>query len=161
MTRRSKKTGRFIRSRRKSSGHRTSTRRRTRGGRRTESWSKRGRVRVRRNRRGQFVTWHKVRRYTRGKTAKRRWGTQARKTKWTTRVGKIRVGGGKGVAVYGGKKRIQMRGSGRDLYNAMKLVVKHPPKEQFLDITAEEVLHHPERFLEKGYWAGRPEIESR
>jgi hypothetical protein len=43
----------------------------------------------------------------------------------------------------------------------MKIVVKHPPKEQFLDITAEEVLRHPERFLEKDYWRGRPEIESR
>jgi hypothetical protein len=70
--------------------------------------------------------------------------------------------GVKGLAVYDGNKRIQMRGTGRDLYNAMKIVVKHPPKEQFLDITASEVLLHPEMFLEKGYWrGGRPQVESR
>jgi hypothetical protein len=125
---------------------------------RTEKWKgKRGRVKVTRNTKGQFVTWHRVRRYTRGTTARQKWETTARKMKWTIGT----ATGGKGVAVYGGNKRIQMRGSGTELYKAMKIVVKHPPKEQFLDITAEEVLHHPERFLEKGYWQGRPEIESR
>jgi len=122
---------------------------------RTEKWKgNRGRVKVTRNTKGQFVTWRKVRRYTRGKTARQKWETAPRRTEW-------RISQGKGVAVYGGNKRIQMRGSGLDLYKAMKIVVKHPPKEQFLDITAEEVLHYPEIFLEKGSWKGRPEIESR
>jgi hypothetical protein len=162
MTRRSKKTGRFIRSRRRSSKHITSTRRKTRGGRRIEKWKgKRGRVRVRRNRKGQFVTWRKLRRYTRGKTAKRKWGTTARTRKWAARAGKRRILGGRGAAVWGGNKRIEIRGTGRNSYNAVKLAYRHPPKEQFLDITAEEVLHHPERFLDyRSSWQGRPEIES-
>ena len=69
--------------------------------------------------------------------------------------------GGKGVALYAGGKRLQMHGSGIDLFNAMRYAVKHPPREQFLDISAEEVTNHPERFLERGYWqGGRPTIES-
>jgi hypothetical protein len=129
---------------------------------RTETWKGKRRIRVTRNRKGQFVTWHKVRHYTRGKTAKQRWATTARTRKRTSRARTAPSFGGKGVAVWKGNKRIQMSGSGRDLYNAMKYASKHPPKEDYLDITAEEVLHHPEGFLDyKSSWQGRPEIESR
>jgi hypothetical protein len=148
VTRRSKKTGRYIRARK---SHR-------RGGRRTETWRRRGKVRVRRNRKGQFITWRKVRRYTIGKTARRKWKATAKRAE----ARRVRVSfGGKGVAVYGGKKRIQMHGSGIDLYRAMRYAVKHPPKEQFLDITAEEVIHHPEKVLDFSEgWHGRPTIDS-
>lgn len=66
---RSRKTGRYIRSRH-----------------RNEKWSRYGRVKVRRNTKGRFVAWHKTRHYTKGKTVKRKWATQARRTKWTHRA---------------------------------------------------------------------------
>lgn len=158
--RRSKKTGRFIRSRH----HRTSTKRRTRGRRRTETW-KGKRVRVTRNKRGRFVTWRKVRRYTRGKTAKQKWGTTARERKWKARTGRGKRIGGSHIAVYGsahGKnKRIQMGGSPQQLYRAMQLAVKHPPKKQFLTISPEALLNDPEKYFElREYWDARPNIES-
>jgi hypothetical protein len=122
---------------------------------RTTSWNRIGRVSVTRNRRGRFVTWHKIRRYRRGVTAKTAWRTGA------TRRGLIRFGGGKGVAVWKGNKRVQIVGSGQKLYQAMRLVSKHPPKKQFLTISAEALLESPEDYLEKGRWNARPNIESR
>jgi len=125
----------------------------------TERWGKRGRVRVTRNLKGQFVIWRKVRPYTRRAKALGKSPALAR-----ARTGVVRPSffGGKGVAVYGGQKRIQLHGTGQQLREVIRrYVLRHPPKEQFLDITAEEILMHPERFLEKGYWVGRPEIESR
>lgn len=69
--------------------------------------------------------------------------------------------GGKGVALYVGKKRIQMHGSGQQLRDAIrKYALRHPPKEDYLDVPVEEVLMHPERFFEKGGWGARPTIDS-
>lgn len=63
---RSRKTGKFIRSRH-----------------RNEKWNRYGKVKVRRNTKGRFVSWHKTRHYNRGKTAKENWGTATRRAKWT------------------------------------------------------------------------------
>lgn len=60
----------------------------------------------------------------------------------------------------GRAKRIQMAGSGRQLYEAMRLVSKHPPKKQFLTLSAEALLDDPQEFLERGQWDARPKIES-
>lgn len=71
---------------------------------------------------------------------------------------------GKQIACYGSKdgraKRIQMSGTGRQLYEAMQIVSKHPPKKQFLTISSEALLESPEEYLERGYWDARPKIES-
>jgi hypothetical protein len=122
-------------------------------------------VRVRRNRKGQFVTWHKVRPYTRGKTAKQKWGTTARTGAWKAHAGRGKISGGNHVAAYstvhGKSKRIQMAGNPQQLYRAMQLVVKHPPKKQFLTISPEALLNDPEEYLElREYWDARPKIES-
>lgn len=123
---------------------------------RTEKW-KIGQVSVTRNRRGRFVTWHKIRQYRRGVTAQGKWKAGV------TRRGAIRFGG-KNVASYGtvhGKsKRVQMYGSGKQLYQAMQLVSKHPPKKQFLTVSAEALLNDPEEYLKKGRWDARPEVKS-
>jgi len=119
---------------------------------RTETW-KGKRVKVTRSNRGRFVSWHKIRRYRRGVTAKRAWRTGV------SRRG-ARFGGGKGVAVWSGSKRIQMHGSGQQLYRAMQLAVKHPPKEKFLTISAEALLDDPYNYLERREWHDRPSIKS-
>ncbi|MGD0496698.1 MAG: hypothetical protein ABSB28_11800 [Candidatus Bathyarchaeia archaeon] len=70
----------------------------------------------------------------------------------------------KQIACYGSEhgksKRIQMFGSGRQLYEAMQIVSKHPPKKQFLTISSEALLESPEEFLERGHWDARPRVES-
>lgn len=127
---------------------------------RTETW-KGKRVKVTRNRRGRFVTWHRIRKYRRGATARRRWKAEIARARWKTRAVRF---GGRGIAAYGtvhGKsKRVQMKGSGKQLYRAMVLVSKHPPKKQFLTLSAEALLDDPDEFLERGHWDARPKIES-
>lgn len=71
---------------------------------------------------------------------------------------------GKQLAVYGSEhgksKRIQMSGSGYQLYQAMLRVSRHPPKKQFLTISAEALLDDPSRYLERGNWDAHPEASS-
>lgn len=74
---------------------------------------------------------------------------------------------GKGVAVYGAvngrPKRVQMSGNGKSLYTAMRLVAKHPPvkKVRFLSISANELLRHPEKYLDlEGEWDEHPKVKS-
>ena len=72
----------------------------------------------------------------------------------------------KQVAVYGtvrGKPyRIQMNGSGQELYKAMKDAVKHPPKKQFLTSEAREIITKRDRLIDENLrWDRRPRIESR
>jgi len=87
------------------------------------------RVKVARSPKGRFVSWHKIRQYRRGVTAQGKWKTGVTRARWNIQFG------GKGVAAYGtvhGKaKRVQMVGSGQQLYRAMQLVAKHPPKNSF------------------------------
>lgn len=70
----------------------------------------------------------------------------------------------KQIACYGSEhgksKRIQMSGSGRQLYQAMQIVSKHPPKKQFLTVSPEALLEDPEEYLERGHWDARPKVES-
>jgi hypothetical protein len=33
--------------------------------------------------------------------------------------------------------------------------------EQFLEVPAQEIMKHPERYLERGYWHERPEARAR
>lgn len=124
---------------------------------RTEKW-KIGRVKVTRNDRGRFVSWHKIRQYRRGITAQGRWKAGVSRARF-------RAYGGKKVASYGTvhlkSKRVQMYGSGKQTYQAMILVAKHPPKKQFLTISAEALLESPEEYLDmRGRWDVRPEIKS-
>jgi hypothetical protein len=164
----SKKTGRFIRSkgrthRRKSHGRKSHRARARKVWRKSlhqkETWKKRGKVRVIRNSKGRFVTWRKVRHYARGKKATTRW----REAPTRIRARKEKKGGGTQVSAYGTadgqSKRVQMNGSPQTLYQAMMLVVKHPPKKQFLTISAEALLDDPYKYLEKKEWS-RPRIES-
>jgi hypothetical protein len=74
---------------------------------------------------------------------------------------------GKGVACYGTvngvSKRVQMSGNGKSLYQAMKLVAKHPPirKVKFLSISANELIRHPKKYLDtEGDWDERPKVKS-
>jgi hypothetical protein len=71
---------------------------------------------------------------------------------------------GKQIACYGSEhgvsKRIQMSGTGRQLYEAMQIVSKHPPKKQFLTISTEALLESPEEYLERGHWDARPKVQS-
>jgi len=63
-----------------------------------------------------------------------------------------RVEIGKRIAVYGSvgleSRRIQMYGSGRQLYQAMLLAGKYPPKKRFLTASAEDISAYPEEYLD-------------
>lgn len=71
---------------------------------------------------------------------------------------------GKQLACYGTQhgrsKRIQMTGSGFQLYQAMLRVSKHPPKKQFLTVSAEALLDDPSKYLERGEWDVHPKVTS-
>lgn len=54
-----------------------------------------------------------------------------------------------------------MHGSRQSLYRAMIYASRHPPKEQFLEINAEDIARNPYKYLEKDEWhGGRPTIVS-
>lgn len=92
-------------------------------------------------------------RFTSGKYRKQ-------KPSWTTTMPQA----AKQIAAYGthhGKnKRVQMKGTGRQLFEAMQLVARHPPKKQFLTVSTEDLLDDPEEYLESGMWDDRPKIYS-
>ena len=101
--------------------------------RKTENWKVYGRVNVTRNPRGRFVTWHKVR----------------------VSLGRgFAVGYGKYVAIYGTTRnrkgevkhnRIELRGSGKQLYRAIKrfhegIIPKRPyTRKSVEDLTSNDV----------------------
>jgi hypothetical protein len=129
---------------------------------RTEKWKgKTGKVKVTRNSKGRFVTWRKIRHYTRGKTAKHKWGTTVRRRAWTTSA----FSGQKQIAVYstvnGENRRYQIIGSGHSLHEAMKIISQHPPKEKFLTIYVDKLLGNPDDYISKKSWDRRPHVESR
>lgn len=73
----------------------------------------------------------------------------------------------KQVCVYGTyhgrQKRIQVYGSGADIYQAMPYMIDHPPKQDFLTIDAESLLTNPNRYLDTrvgAEWDRKPYIES-
>lgn len=65
------------------------------------------------------------------------------------------------VAVYGSvhgiSRRVEMKGTGRELYNAMRNVIIHPPRERFIRCHASEVKHYLDFQKE---WDSRPDVES-
>lgn len=62
--------------------------------------------------------------------------------------------------VHGQSRRIQVYGSGKQLYKLMQLISQHPPRERFLIIDANSLLSHPWRYLSMEFWDERPEIKS-
>lgn len=71
------------------------------------------------------------------------------------------------VAVYGtayvdGRRetrRYELAGSGRSLYEAVKIAVRHPPKKRYLSVWAEDLVNYPHAFIDRGYWIGKVESE--
>ena len=89
---------------------------------RIETWKGR-RFRVTRNSRGRFVKVHKIRRYTRGRTARRKWKTQVGRRRWRVGV-QVTFPIQKRIILEGRwrgeKKEVSRRGSGRELYNFVR-----------------------------------------
>lgn len=122
---------------------------------RTETW-KGKRVRVTRNARGRFVTWHKIRHYTKEAKGKR-------KTAATHAVARARIIRrplfGKCVAVYGttvntrGERknnRIELYGSGKAKYRAVRRLHQGwIPREPYTVMDAEDL---SEEDIERGRW---------
>ena len=78
---------------------------------------------------------------------------------------KIRFPIVKQIAVYntvqGQPRRVQVAGTGKELYRAMQYVSQYPPKKQFLTISAVELLKNPWRYLDrKKRWDRHPDIKS-
>lgn len=62
---------------------------------------------------------------------------------------------------HGEPKSIEIIGIGRDDYEAIKQYAYfHPPRKQFLTISAAELLSNPNRYLSEGGWDGHPRINS-
>jgi hypothetical protein len=85
----------------------------------------------------------------------------------TTYKGRTFVAYGKGVACYGTvngvSKRVQMSGNGKTIFQAMRLVAIHPPakKIKFLSIGANELVNHPQKYLDMaGEWDAHPKVKS-
>jgi hypothetical protein len=105
-----------------------------------EIWKRRGQVEVSRDRRGRFVSWHRI-------------------------FGEII---GKRVAVYGrarvkGKvssRRIEFYGSGKDLHHAVALALNYPPRQRFVTVSAKELNRNPFKYCGEGEWVDTPEVES-
>jgi hypothetical protein len=63
--------------------------------------------------------------------------------------------------VHGQSRRIQVRGSGKQLYKVMLLASQHPPKTRFLTINARSLLRDPWKYLSRGeFWDSRPRVDS-
>jgi hypothetical protein len=110
----------------------------------TESWGKRGQVKVARDTKGRFVSWQRI--------------TIESRRSYAVEYS------GKQVSVYGQAsngvgQRYDFYGSGRELYRAIYLAHRIVPKERFVSVSAREFLSRPYRYGEKGYWIDR-EIES-
>lgn len=80
------------------------------------------------------------------------------------RRGRKKPFGVKQIAEYGSvngeSRRIQVYGYGNQLYQVMQLTSRHPPRKQFLTISARELLSDPNKFLSEEYWDARPRINS-
>jgi hypothetical protein len=115
---------------------------------------------VTRNRKGRFVSWHKIRPYRRRQAA-RHWAASSERRQIALLQGQKRV------AIYGTtrnwrgvvkRNRMEIAGSGRELYNAV-VMMHHGqvPKRPYTIKRAEDV--GPDDF-EGGYWIEGPEVES-
>ena len=114
---------------------------------RREDWGKRGEVSVTRDERGRFVHWEFI---------------------------KNLVGSGKAVSVYGrcrttfgeysGRYDFEYgspsTGTVRDLRDAIAFSLHFPPKRRHITVSASEFLQKPFDYGTRGYWVGRPDIDS-
>lgn len=110
----------------------------------TESWGKRGHVRVSRDSKGRFVSWKPI--------------VKPYSHSFTKEYGE------KQVSIYGQAsngigERYDFYGSGRDLYRAIRFAHNFVPKARFVSVSAREFLSHPWRYGEWEFWVDR-EIES-
>lgn len=132
---------------------------------RTETWRDK-RVKVARNPRGRFVSWHKIRPYRYRKDNRKLTVAISRREQRVP----IRVvaSSGKRVAVYGKawtRRGIESRRweiharSGKQLYDAVRFAVTQPPRKRFTVISAEDMEDIGPEDVE-GEWLDRPEIES-
>ena len=71
-------------------------------------------------------------------------GVRQRYWKKTTDTRKVIKGG-----------RYEFHGSGKDLYSAVLKALRFVPKNQFVDVSADEFLKHPERYGSEGRWIER------
>ena len=63
--------------------------------------------------------------------------------------------------VHGQSRRIQVYGSGKQLYRVMLLASQHPPRTRFLTIEAENLLSNPWRYLSREeFWDAKPRVDS-
>jgi hypothetical protein len=63
--------------------------------------------------------------------------------------------------VHGQSRRLQVYGSGKQLYKVMLLASQHPPRTQFLTIYAGTLLSNPWRYLSKEeFWDAKPRVDS-
>jgi IS30 family transposase len=63
--------------------------------------------------------------------------------------------------VHGQSRRIQVYGSGKQLYKIMLLASHHPPKTRFLTIDASKLLNNPWRYLSREeFWDAKPRVDS-
>jgi hypothetical protein len=64
-------------------------------------------------------------------------------------------------SVHGQSRRIQVYGSGKQLYSVMLLASQHPPRTRFLTIYAGTLLSNPWKYLSREeFWDDRPRVES-
>lgn len=105
-----------------------------------ERWKRYGRVEVSRDERGRFVSWHRI----------------------------VREVVGKRIAVYGramvdgriSSRRYEFDGRGKDLHRAVALALDYPPKHRFISISAKKFNSNPSKYVGRGYWVGKPEVDS-
>lgn len=63
--------------------------------------------------------------------------------------------------VHGQSRRIQVYGSGKQLYRVMLLASQHPPRNRFLTIDAGTLLSNPWRYLSREeFWDAKPRVDS-
>ena len=74
------------------------------------------------------------------------------------------VGGAKTISLYGqvgGKaRRWQISGDGHRIYQLMPELVRHPPKENFETTDVDTLSRNKDRLMSRSTWDGRPQIES-
>ncbi len=72
--------------------------------------------------------------------------------------------GAKHIVAYGTyrgeSRRVSVLGSGSSLRKLWPLIWRHPPKKQFLMISADELESYPEHYLSMGRWDREPQVES-
>lgn len=70
----------------------------------------------------------------------------------------------KHVTVYGTldgmHRRAEVSGTGARIQRAMRYLSRHPPRKQFLTISADELSYCPERYLMEREWDERPTVQS-